>query len=127
MKLGAIILFAVALTAGKPVPSLDEQRETAIKARMEMVLKDPESARYKFGPLECVRVTSGTEPGGKELWAGVAQKFLVNAKNSFGGYSGWSAFATLWVGQGPEIHQLLSPEDIAHQRIYLNFVPCVSK
>lgn len=55
-----------------------------VKRHMQLRLKDPESARYEFrNPV--VQAWSGY--GGRNY--GYASCVLVNAKNSFGGYTGF--------------------------------------
>jgi len=73
------------LDYGQPL-TIDYQ--TAIKSYMETKLKDPESARYRFSPprqgwaKEPPWAFSGPEHTGYFVLAD------VNAKNSFGGYTG---------------------------------------
>lgn len=70
--------------------------EAAVRAHMETVLRDPESARYKF---EAVHKAYAHEPltsGGKFAWAGHRIDFAVNAKNGYGGYTGFQHYIALF-------------------------------
>ncbi len=55
---------------------------------MATVLKDPESARYRFGEPQRAYVNNGLLRGGNVVWQGYVIYFFVNAKNSYGGYTG---------------------------------------
>lgn len=63
--------------------------EEQIKGRMEMILKDPMTAQYKFLPLQkkkCSIAEFGAKGKGDFLlWA---MPFYANAKNSYGAYEG---------------------------------------
>ena len=59
-----------------------------IPARMSTVLKDPQSARYRFGVPQPAYLNNGWLYGGKVTWQGYLVYFYVNAKNSYGGYTG---------------------------------------
>lgn len=91
---GLAIVVGLSLTSGCVDPAMVEsadygveptatQYELAIRSYMEKSLKDPESARYKFfAPSKgWTRLHGQTFFG----WFVTAQ---VNAKNSFGGYTG---------------------------------------
>lgn len=80
-----IALLALALVAA-PAPAEQATVIAAVKAK----LKDPDSARFKGLRID----KDGTGCG----W--------VNAKNSYGGYSG---FAVFYVGKGGKV-ALLPPE-----------------
>ena len=75
--------------------------EAAIKNYFETTLKDPDSARYRFEDgfirVACTYATLGqtTPVVWRPYWARVA---LVNAKNSYGGYTGHQRFAVLFEG-----------------------------
>ena len=75
--------------------------EAAIKSYFETTLKDPDSARYRFEDgfirVACTyaRLGQTTPITWTPYWARVAQ---VNAKNSYGGYSGHQRYAVLFEG-----------------------------
>lgn len=55
-------------------------------------LKDPYSAQYRFGqPYRAVERT-GLLFGGGVIWAGYAVTVEVNAKNSYGAYTGYKPY-----------------------------------
>lgn len=61
--------------------------EALVKAHMEATLKDPESARYSnFSKPRKEHII--TNVGAKEAAYGYSVCVLVNAKNSYGGYTG---------------------------------------
>lgn len=68
----------------------------AAKAYFSDILKDPDSARYKL--LSCARAYSnkGLAYGGDVAWAGYACFVTINAKNSFGGYTGAKPYTVLF-------------------------------
>ncbi|WP_022697892.1 hypothetical protein [Euryhalocaulis caribicus] len=70
-----------------PSPTEREKISSAIKDR----LKDPESARFKWTSLRVPRDGLGT------------YCFLTNAKNSFGGYTGFEAHSITTVAREGEI------------------------
>lgn len=119
------VAVAFALTAVPPAHSKiapASEREAAVKAKMEMILVDPDSAKYKFGIVECAEwVVAGTK-----LWSGYEQKLLVNAKNRMGGYNGWEAFLVLYQGDGPELAQLFTVEEVVRQSVTLTGAACPS-
>jgi hypothetical protein len=70
-----------------PEPTIDTS--APIVSHMEGVLKDPESARYRnfTEPQEYwIKTADG------DYWTGHAVYFQVNAKNSYGGYTGWTQY-----------------------------------
>lgn len=66
--------------------------ENAIKRHFESTLKDPESARYKFGRPIKAYANNGLIAGGKVAWKGYMVDVEVNAKNSYGGYVGYKPY-----------------------------------
>jgi len=80
-------------------PQLDPDQYVAkIREAMELRLKDPDSAQYKF-----ISATKAFYPGGpvarfKTTTYGWSVKFLVNAKNSYGGYTGYSPYKAFFQG-----------------------------
>ncbi|AYN10175.1 MULTISPECIES: hypothetical protein [Pseudomonas] len=95
------IAFAVAVIAGcasGPTPEQianadygtpidQDQAEVRVKEYFEGVLKDPDSAKYKFSPIQKSHIVSSAWEG-RQLYAGYVMTVKVNAKNSYGGYTG---------------------------------------
>lgn len=77
-----------------PAPANAEQQS---REWLERVLKDPESARLKFGPLVKAVTKDGLVYGGK-THAGWVQIVEVNAKNSYGGYTGYKPYYLFFLG-----------------------------
>jgi hypothetical protein len=86
-------------TAGKAPPDFGraptENAESDIERAMETMLKDPESAKYRFGMLYKAKSFKGLIRGGGYNY-GWGMDFMVNAKNSFGGYTGFEAWQAFW-------------------------------
>lgn len=72
--------------------------ENTIKDQFEKMLKDPDSARYKFGQPVRAYSNGGLIFGGKVEWAGYLVDVNVNGKNSYGGYSGFRPYMALFSG-----------------------------
>ena len=83
-------------------PEMSQQLcEIAAKEFMESILKDPESARYKQFTtcrkhVSAVFSSDGSFTSGRV--AGYLISFMVNSKNSFGGYSGQTEMVVLLRG-----------------------------
>ena len=103
-----IILVLAVLTgcASGPTPqdianadygtSIDqEQAETRVKQYFNAHLKDPYSAQYQFSKVEKGYII-GNAFEGRPLYAGYIMTANVNAKNSFGGYTGNEAYQFLF-------------------------------
>lgn len=75
-----------------PRPTQEMGQAVAAKAVSLMYLKDPESARITEVAVEQPMTWKG-DPGGP--WIGWQIGFLLNAKNSFGGYAGPQRFIVL--------------------------------
>ena len=74
--------------------------ETIIKAKMEGILFDPESARYQFEPPQksyAYVFENENSPFGKVVY-GWQVKTLINAKNRLGGYTGFQLYTFLFRG-----------------------------
>src|SRR5713101_4670986 len=103
--IGASSLFLIiaACSFQKPSPNAyygnpPEGYEEPIKAAFNVVLKDPDSAKYQFGsPYRAYR-NNGLAYGGQVTWTGYAMEVWVNAKNSFGGYTGFQPYTVLMNG-----------------------------
>lgn len=63
-----------------------------IRAFMELRLKDSSSAVYKFGELEKGYLTNPPIQGGGLKAAGYVVSVQINAKNSYGGYTGFESY-----------------------------------
>ncbi|TWQ40718.1 hypothetical protein [Xanthomonas vasicola] len=81
----SIATFALPISAAekKPIRPATANELAMLKAAMQSVLKDPDSAKYES-------VIVGTKPESKNLICG-----RVNSKNGFGGYSGMVSFVGL--------------------------------
>lgn len=110
MKKAALIIAVCASLAGcagalkKPDASTDYGfppigYEQAVKDHFDATLKDPESARYRIGKPVKAYANNGIIHGGGIGWAGYLVDVQVNAKNSFGGYAGYSAHIVLFKGE----------------------------
>lgn len=84
----------------KPRPGLDYgpmpvNYEAEIEAYFETILKDPYSAKYSYrgSPVKGY-CNEGLAYGGQVSWYGWAVPVQINAKNSFGAYTG---FFNHWV------------------------------
>ena len=78
--------------------------EETIKRHFENTLKDPESARYKFGKPIKAYANNGIVYGGNIAWWGYMVDVEVNAKNSFGGYVGFKPYMVFFTGNS--IHRV---------------------
>jgi hypothetical protein len=100
------------LDYGQPLTS---DYKAAIKIFMQMYLKDPESARYQFSQphqgwaKEPPWAFNGPEYTGYFVLAD------VNAKNSFGGYTGAKPY--LFVFKNNQLLKVYSPDTIAMLKI----------
>lgn len=97
------LVTACASAFQRPEPMSDygsppQGYEEAIKVHFEKVLKDPESARYRFGQPIKAYANEGLAYGGKVTWVGYLVDVQVNAKNSFGGYVGFKPYMVLFSG-----------------------------
>lgn len=71
-----------------------------VKSYFALVLKDPESARYRKGHVGKAHCNKGLAWGGEIVWYGYAANIYINAKNSFGGYTGFKPYTLLWNPDG---------------------------
>jgi hypothetical protein len=106
-------LFALALAAGTAScatapttaeaqaadygPLVAQERAQALaEDYLRTILRDPESARFTWKPLERGwREGSGSKP----IIYGYLLEGTVNAKNAFGGYTGPTAYSLLFRGE----------------------------
>lgn len=87
----------------KPPPYADYgQRVTPdqyeqIPYYMASRLKDPDSAKYRYlhAPIKAY-VNDGLIRGGEVVFVGWLVPFEVNAKNSYGGYTGWEPYTAYY-------------------------------
>lgn len=89
--------------------------EDTIRAHFEQVLKDPESARYEIGrPVKGYYGKTLTNLAGpRDIRYGWLVRTGVNAKNSFGGYTGTQEYHC-WF-RGEELVAAVSVDDIIWQ------------
>ncbi len=103
-KIGILVALAFVLAgcASGPTPqdiaaadygSVPDQSEAeaTVKEFFDRYLKDPASAQYRFGKTEKGYMISDSFDG-SQLYAGYLVRVEVNAKNSYGGYTGWSRY-----------------------------------
>jgi len=89
--------------------------EQTIKEYFESVLKDPESAIYKFGlPIKAYE-NEGLLFGSKVAWLGYLVDVEVNAKNSYGGYVGYKPYVFLFNGNQIYEHYKCFGYDIEYE------------
>ena len=73
--------------APQSMGALPTNYEAKIKNLFDDYLKDPESARYKFGtPVKAYSEALN------DSWKGWAVPVSINAKNSYGGYGGYKTY-----------------------------------
>ncbi len=102
--LGIAAAFAITACANVPPESLPAHfdfgerpadYEQKINAHFESILKDYDSARFKYGErfekMQCLTLELRGTPR-KIKYAGWARKVMVNAKNSYGGYGGYKLY-----------------------------------
>ncbi len=101
-----------------PPPSPNHQDQ--VRPLMDGILKDPESARYRFGtpqrgwfPRHLFDTKVHGEPHKHGHVFGWVVDFGVNEKNSYGGYAGEQAYSAFFVdGQLRGILQPLAHKDL---------------
>lgn len=83
-----------------------DEAESQIKSYFNRSLKDPESARYGFSEVEKGHII-GNAFQGSPLYVGYTVYAKVNAKNSYGGYTGDKGYLFLFqngrLAKGQEI------------------------
>lgn len=67
-----------------------------VKKTFEMVLKDPDSAKYKIGDPVKGYIDNGWINEGVD-WYGWWIPIYINSKNSYGGYTGFKQYALYYV------------------------------
>ncbi len=86
-------LLSTATEADYGPPPPDNHQDIEARAVLA-TLKDPESARFQFGGVSRDAIPSGPmSPTAMLVWVTFAQ---VNAKNSYGGYTGFQPWRFAW-------------------------------
>ncbi len=75
-----------------------------VRDHFELTLKDPASADYKFGDLYKGWCKGPFYSKQKIAWSGWALNVMVNAKNSYGGYTGYEAYTVTFRGDSISAH-----------------------
>lgn len=84
------------LTAGDYGSEVDQtSAQQAAQGWLELHLKDGESARYQWGNIQRGYAKDALVSGG-DLHFGYMLPVMVNAKNSFGGYTGFEQWGFLF-------------------------------
>lgn len=73
--------------------------EAAVREYFKFRLEDAESARYEFGPLWIAYGNNGVVYGGTIGWTGHLLDISVDAKNSWGAYTGYEPYMVLFNGE----------------------------
>ena len=84
-----------------PAPDNHEEK---IKSHFNLVLKDPASADYRIGAPYQAYQQEGIFAGGGIQWADYAVDVYINAKNSFGGYTGFTPYLVYFSNGNVNIH-----------------------
>lgn len=98
------LLLAAQATSHLPADYVDvgpppEDPIGATKKAMASILRDPDSAEYRFlgiHPAKCKAGWAKRNSG----WQGWAATIEINGKNAFGGYTGFETHTVLFVGEG---------------------------
>lgn len=72
--------------------------ESKIRSHFDYVLKDPDSARYQIGSPYKAYQNEGFAYGGEIAWKGYAVDVRINARNSYGGFTGWKPYLVYFSG-----------------------------
>lgn len=91
------------------IPKVDDD----VKAHFAMILKDPASAQFRKGHLGKAYCNKGIAWGGNVVWYGYAANVYVNAKNSFGGYTGFKPYTVIWNKDG-SINKHIAGDDFGN-------------
>lgn len=121
LALGSCSASSIIMAYGGPTPAqiTAAQRRPLSPAEQKVVsdsistgLKDPGSAQFKFPPIAMIRTKNN----------GIAYCVLINAKNSYGGYVGFSyAYMIVFTDSADHVNEvhlisLASPDDNADER-----------
>jgi hypothetical protein len=90
--------------------------EAGVRERIGSLLKDPDSARYQFGAPVKGYANTGLIYGGGVTFTGYFIPVEVNARNGFGGYTGFEDWFCLYSGNsvGNCIHGSYRNSPLAH-------------
>lgn len=101
-----------------------EEQNAQIRATMETLLKDPESARYRFSPPEKHWIRQSelnadvkASAFGQSHLFGWRVDFGLNAKNGFGGYSGEKPYRAFF--ENGELRGIFKGDELLGHRIWL--------
>lgn len=78
-------------------PSL-ETAKTTMPVYFRSILKDPSSATYDYGSPFKGHINEGLIYGGDVSWVGWVYPVRINAKNSYGGYTGATEYYVMYRG-----------------------------
>lgn len=103
--IGAALITSPAIAKkGQPPVTLGELGASpanimaGVRAAAQSYLKDPYSAQYEIGALYPGYCKEGWLKGNGVSWKGWAVNVLINARNSYGGYTGYQPHTVLFVG-----------------------------
>jgi hypothetical protein len=99
----ALVLAMLTATARaqeikSPYPDLGLEPQDPVGATKRLMLdtlRDPESAQYRFLGIHPAHCKAGWAKRGNE-WYGYAATIDINAKNAFGGYTGFASYTILF-------------------------------
>lgn len=74
--------------------------EEKIKEHFQGILRDPQSAVYQFGEPQKGYANNGWALGGEVAWHGWLVDVEINAKNGFGGYTGFKPYVVYFKNDG---------------------------
>lgn len=106
IAIAAALLVVLSGCAGQPTaeqiaaldygpPISQEAAEAQAKEAISSRLKDPYTAQFQFGPVYQGYVT-GSALEGRKLSPGYLMDVQVNARNSYGGYTGYTPYKFLF-------------------------------
>ena len=88
--------------------------EAIIKAKFLDTLKDPMSAQYLFSPPQTFWYKEAPLMGGR-TYSGYSVAVKVNAKNGFGGYTGFEPY--IFIFKNNNLIKILNKNDIETMKI----------
>ena len=100
-QLASVALSFALVSCAAPPPNADYGEypsgyENDAKQQIANVLKDPDSARFQFGAPVKAYGNNGLIYGGGVAFIGYILPIEVNARNSFGGYTGYEDWFCLY-------------------------------
>lgn len=78
-------------------PPTDVERK--VREYFQYILKDPSSANFIVGTPYKAYQNEGLITGGGIQWAGYAVDVSINARNSYGGYTGYKPYLVYFTGE----------------------------